>query len=134
MLSAFNFAFPVPVIAFFPSMLEAGLRPGLTVALMSLGMTVGDMLGCLIGVYGRGAIKLPTNRVTRWIDRTRKTRPWLVWAALVFYAAFVPLPNEVFVIPLAFFGFRPAAIVGSVLFGNVVFNSLAAYGMLEFAM
>lgn len=131
-LSAFNFAVPVPVIAFFPSMVEAGLRPGLTVALMSLGMTIGDAIGCLIGVYGRRAFELPTNRVTRWIDRTRKTKPWLVWAALLFYAAFVPLPNEVFVIPLAFFGFRPIGIIASVLGGNTVFNSLAAYGLLEF--
>lgn len=132
-LSGFNLAIPVPVIAFFPSMIEAGLRPVITVALISLGMTVGDAIGCMIGVYGRRAIQLPKNRISAWIDRTRHSRPWLVWAALSLYAGFVPLPNEVFVVPLAFFGFRPTAVVGSVLAGNIVFNSLAAYGILEFA-
>jgi membrane protein YqaA with SNARE-associated domain len=132
-LSGFNLAVPIPIITFYPSMLEAGLHPTFTILLISLGMTAGDAVGCTIGVYGRRAFELPRNAFTAWIDRTRHSRPWLLWVVLALYAAFVPLPNEVIVMPLAFFGFRPAGIVASVLAGNLVFNWLAAHGLLQIA-
>ena len=46
---------------------------------------------------------------------------------LALYASFVPLPNELLVLPLSFFGYRLWKVFLVVLFGNFVFNTLAAF-------
>ena len=48
---------------------------------------------------------------------------------LFLYAAFVPLPNELLVIPMAFMRYSMAAVMTAVLFGNVIFNTMWAFGV-----
>lgn len=130
-LSGFNVAVPVPIIALFPSFVAAGLSPVGTVLLIAAGMTCGDALGALLGRAGRSAVQPPKMRLVNWVDETRRRHPSLLWFGLVFYAAFVPLPNELIVMPLAYLGVSPPRIVLAVFFGNIVFNTLCAYGLLH---
>lgn len=129
-LSGFNLAFPIPIIHFFPSFVAAGLNPLATVTLIATGMTVGDAIGVGIGVMTRRTVRPPDTRLSRWIGRMYSENPRRVWAALVGYAALVPLPNELFVLPLSYLGLPPLRIIGSVLFGNLVFNAVNAAAML----
>lgn len=130
-LSGFNLVVPVPVVAFYPFFIDSGLQPVPTVATIALGMTTGDMIGYLLGRVGRHTVSPPAV-VRRLIERTERLRErhrLLPYSILLLYAALVPLPNELLVIPMAYMGFRLAGIFGAALLGNVVFNALVASGL-----
>ncbi len=125
-VSGFNVLVPIPVIAFFPFLMEAGLDPVLSVLIIGTGMTFGDMIGFLLGRAGRKIVEKP-----RWmarLERVRERHRIAPYILLFFYAAFAPLPNELIVIPLALIGARWYGVLGAALGGNLIFNSLAAAG------
>lgn len=125
-VSGFNVLVPIPIIAFFPFLMEAGLDPVLSVAIIGIGMTFGDMVGFLLGRAGRKIVEKP-----RWmarLERVRERHRIAPYVLLFFYAAFAPVPNELIVIPLALIGCRWYGVLGAALGGNLIFNSLAAAG------
>ena len=124
--SGFNVVVPIPVVAFFPFLMEAGLAPVPTVLIIGAGMTVGDMVGYLLGRAGRKLVEKPSwlRRLEALRDRHRLA-PYVL---LFLYAAFAPLPNELVVIPMALIGCRWFGVLGAALGGNLIFNSLAAAG------
>lgn|GEM_PF-653961 len=132
--SGFNLVVPVPVVAFFPFFMEAGLQPVPTVATIALGMTTGDMVGYLLGYAGREVVHPPAG-ARRWLDRLERLRarhPHLPYVFLLFYAALVPLPNELIVVPMAFLGYRLPLMFVAAFGGNLVFNGIAASGAVSF--
>lgn len=129
-VSGFNLLVPIPIIAFFPFLLEAGLDPVISVLIIGAGMTVGDMVGYLLGRAGRKMVEKP-HWLAR-IERVRERHRIAPYVLLFFYAAFAPLPNELIVIPMALIGCRWYGVVGAALGGNLIFNSLAAAGFTGF--
>jgi membrane protein YqaA with SNARE-associated domain len=125
-VSGFNLLVPIPVVGFFPLLMDAGLDPVLAVLVIGAGMTVGDMVGYVLGRAGRKLVEKP-----QWLRRLesvrerRRVAPYLI---LFFYAGFAPLPNELIVIPMALIGCRWYGVLGAALGGNLIFNSLAAAG------
>lgn len=130
--SGFNLIVPVPVVAFFPFLLSAGFHPIVTVAVISFGMTTGDFLGFLIGRAGRSAVKPTSQKLIRRIEALQEKSRFLPYFFMFLYAAFSPVPNELVVIPLAFLGFRMWKVMVAVLLGNIIFNSIAAFGFTQF--
>lgn len=128
-VSGFNIVVPVPVIAYFPLLVDLGYDPELTVVVIALGMTLGDLVGYVLGRIGRSALPPGEGSMLRRIERLRERHPRLPFFFLLFYAAFVPAPNELVVIPLAFAGYRVGGIFLGVLVGNLVFNALVASGL-----
>lgn len=128
-LSGFNLIVPVPVVAFFPFLLESGFEAAPALATIALGMTAGDLLGYLIGDASRDLVGDRLAGLRARVERMHRRHPVLPLVVLLLYAAFVPIPNEVLVIPLAFMGYPLAAVMAAVFCGNVVFNTLLAYGV-----
>ena len=128
-LSGFNLLVPVPVVAFFPVLLESGFRPAPALATIAIGMTAGDFLGYLIGDASRDLAGDRLQGLRAKVDDLHRRHPVLPLLLLFLYAAFAPIPNELLVIPLAFMGYSLIAVMVAVLLGNVVFNTLAAYGV-----
>ncbi len=128
--SGFNLLVPVPVISFLPAILDAGFGLVPAVLVIASGMAVGDMIGYAIGFFGRSLAPPTMSRFTLQVEGMIKTSPWLSFGLLVIWAAFVPLPNEILVLPMAYFGYSMWRIVSAVVVGNVVFNSLSAYAVL----
>lgn len=128
-VSGFNLVWPVPIAAFYPFFIESGFQPVPTLATIALGMTGGDLLGYLIGDATRhmadGRLAGFRARAESLHDRHRL----LPLGLLFLYAAFVPLPNELLVIPMAFMRYSLAAVMTAVLFGNVIFNTGLAFGV-----
>ncbi len=128
-LSGFNLIVPFPVVGFFPLFMDAGLDPRLTIATIAVGMTAGDLLGFALGRVSRDIFAPKMENWLGRIERMKARHPYLPVGALAFYASFVPLPNELLVIPMAFLRYRLISIFFAVLFGNLVFNSMAAFGV-----
>ena len=129
-VSGFNLVVPVPIIAFFPFFMEVGFHRVLTVVVIAAGMTMGDLLGYLIGHAARDVMAPRRLGLVERLERLRERRPYLPFAVMFLYAAFAPIPNEVLVIPLAFLRYPLGAIFTAVLLGNIIFNGLVAMGVL----
>ena len=130
-VSGFNLVIPVPIIGFFPFFVEIGFHRILTVIVIAAGMTLGDLLGYLIGHAARDVMAPRRHGLIARLERLRERRPYLPFAVMFVYAALAPIPNEILVIPLAFLRYPLGAIFSAVLLGNIIFNSLAAVGVIH---
>lgn len=131
-LSGFNLAVPVPIVAFWPLFLEAGLNFWITIFLVTAGMTLADMIAYWFGKTG-GIILSDSleQKILRDIKKAREWYRWLPITVLFLFAAVAPLPNEVLVIPLGFLGYRMAYILPAVFAGNFMFNMLYSAGIVS---
>ncbi len=129
--SGFNLLVPVPVVAFFPLLMEAGLQPLITIVIIAVGMTLGDLVGFLIGRMGREAFQPEEGQMLRRLNTMREKHRVLPYAFLFLYASFAPVPNELVVMPMAFLRYSPAWMFMAVGFGNMIFNGLIAAGFLQ---
>lgn len=125
-ISGFNVIIPIPAISLFPLLMQAGFHPVLTVLVIGAGMTVGDMVGFLLGRLGRKVVE--KGEWLRRLERVRERHYLAPYVLLFFYAAFAPLPNELIVIPMALIGCTWYGVLGAALAGNLIFNALAAAG------
>lgn len=130
-VSGFNLAVPIPVIAFFPFFMDIGLAPVPTVLIIALGMTTGDLLGYLVGRTAREAVRVRKGGAVQRLEALRDRHPRLPLVVMFLYAAFAPAPNEVLVLPLAFLRYPVAGIFAAVLVGNLIFNGLVAAGVVR---
>lgn len=130
-VSGFNVIIPIPLIAFFPTFVEIGLHPGLIIATVSLGMVFGDLLGYFLGRAGRATFEPKNSVMLQRLEGMRSKHPLLPLVALFFYAGFAPAPNELVVIPMGYLKFPLWQILAAVLLGNVIFNVLAALGIVH---
>lgn len=127
-LSGFNIIFPIPIASFFPIFTEAGFTPVSLIVVISLGMMVGDLLGYLLGTVGRDLIEARQSRFNRLVTQVKGKHPRVMLTLLFFYAAFVPMPNELLVVPMAFHRYSWQSMAVALFFGNILFTSLIAFG------
>lgn len=130
-VSGFNLVVPVPVIAFYPFFMEVGFAPVVTVLVIAAGMTLGDLVGYVLGHAAREVMAPRRRGLVGRLERLRERHPVLPFVVMFLYAAFAPIPNEVLVIPLAFLRYPVTGIFLAVLTGNVIFNSLVALGVVH---
>ena len=132
-VSGFNLLFPIPAIAFLPVLTEAGLNVGIAIVVIGIGMTIGDAVGFWIGTLGQKAIRLrkKEHKILDTLQNIQKKYPRAPLALLGLWAAFAPLPNELMVIPLAVMGYRFVSMMILLFFGNIVFNTFVAFGILH---
>ncbi len=131
--SGFNLIIPIPIIGFFPLFLEAGFSSALLIIIISVGMVLGDVLGYIIGNAGKNLIEenKKQGRVYTRLTKLRDRHKVVPLFVLFLYASFVPLPNELIVIPMAFIGYRLRYMIIALLLGNIIFNLLVALGFLS---
>lgn len=131
-LSGFNLVVPIPVIAFYPFFMEVGFAPLPTVAVIAIGMTLGDLVGYAVGRTAREVMAPRTQGLVGRLERLRERHRVLPFLVMFLYAAFAPIPNEILVIPLAFLRYPVSGIFLAVLAGNIIFNTLVAFGVVWF--
>ena len=131
-VSGFNIVAPVPLVAFFPLFVASGLNQWITVLVVVVGTTIADVVSYVVGKVGR---RLVSSRMEQTIARLEKLKNrvhYLPPLILFLFASFVPFPNEILIIPMAFLGYRLRHLLLPVLLGNAVFNTLAMIGTLNF--
>lgn len=126
-VSGFSLVAPVPAVAFVPLVVAAGLNFWIAIIIVIVGMTIGDGFGIFLGSTGRSALEEWIS--IRWIDRIERfIGKWKLKPEILafFYAAFVPLPNELLFVPLAFLKKKVSHLLLAAFLGNAVFNMIAA--------
>ncbi len=131
-LSGFNLAIPIPAIGFYPLFMALGFSSVMTIATISLGMVFGDGIGYLIGNAGRDALDTPRGKkIATFLHSLQQKHRLLPYILVLIYAAVIPLPNELLVIPMAFAGYRFLPMAGMLFIGNIIFNILGAFGIVS---
>lgn len=126
-ISGFNFAFPVPAVAFLPLFLEVGLNFWATIILITIGVTVADSFTYLIGRFGREVID-DKRKIIIAFERAGERHWWAPMTLLFLFSALIPLPNEILVVPLGFLNYKFGRIWPVILTGNFIFNITYASG------
>jgi membrane protein YqaA with SNARE-associated domain len=128
-ISGFNLLIPIPAVSFMPALLESGLNYYICVFLLALGMTVADTAAYILGRAGRGIFSENLhNQVAKRLDRLKEKHPIYPLAAVFIFASIMPFPNEVLLVPLGFFRYRIAYLLGAIFLGNILFNLLYSKG------
>lgn len=128
-VSGFNLIVPVPAISFLPIFLASGLNIFAVIAVMAAGMTLADFIGYLLGKAGRHlALSAFEIKIANRFEKLKNGLHWSPALLLFLFASFIPIPNEVIVVPMAFLGYRLTYILLPVFLGNIVFNSIYAIG------
>ena len=85
-----------------------------------------------MGKIGRQAVGvLRGPKIVRWLEGMQGRSRSVPLIVFFFFAAFIPLPNEVLAAPLGFLGYRLAHILPIAFAGNLVFNMLYTAGLLR---
>lgn len=132
LISGFNFVVPIPAISFLPLFLESGLNFCITIAIISLGMTIADSIAYMLGSWGKKMVSSSfAEKIERKIKIIHEKYNWAPLIILFIFAAVAPLPNELLLVPFAFLNYRFIHILPILFAGNVVFNLLYSKGILN---
>ncbi len=127
-VAGMNIVVPVPITAFVPIFTAAGLSLFDVIGFMIIGTILADLTGYVIGVMSRRFVDEETVVWYRRLKRLAENhRRWILPATFLFIA-FVPLPNETIIIPLALLGYSFRALVVPVVLGTTVNVTLLALG------
>lgn len=127
--SGFNVLVPVPAFAFVPLFIASGLDFAPTVALIVAGVTLADMVGFFLGRAGRDIDGVRHAKAVRRLEKFRERHRVMPLVFMALYGAFAPLPNQVIAVPLGLMGYAAYEVFVPILFGNIVFNTMAAAGV-----
>lgn len=128
-ISGFNLLVPIPAVALVPAASAAGLDPWFSALVVTAGMTISDSVSYFIGRLGREILAGKQAALLAKLEKIQKKHnAWPIWL-LFLYAAVVPFPNEIILIPMAVLGYPAKEAVPAVFFGNLVFNFLATAGL-----
>ena len=131
-ISGFNLFVPIPAISFLPLFIESGLSFWPTIFLITLGMSVADIIAFMLARAGRHiAAQSFGERAFATLYKLRDKHYKYPLVFLFFFAAVAPLPNEVILVPLAFMGYSFRHLLPVVFAGNLIFNILFAKGLLK---
>jgi membrane protein DedA with SNARE-associated domain len=124
-IAGINVFLPTSHLIFTAPLLNASLDPWALVACGAVGATLADGVGYFIGSTGRSAFYGSMNRVAQWLARVVAAHPRIAPVVLFLWAATVPLPNEILVIPAGVIGYGVARTFLITLSGNICFNIIA---------
>ncbi len=127
-IAGLNVIVPIPAATFTPVFTAGGLAlPGIILAL-TLGTLLADFIGFAFGKLSRATVVAKYPGLVRRLENLYETKQhWLI-PVVFLYAAFMPIPNEALVIPLAFLGVRWYRLVLPLFLGNLINQTIYAYG------
>ena len=124
-IGGLNIISPLPHLIFIPLLLEAGLNPLLLGVIAAIATSLADAIGYILGKAGSEAFKESLQGFQRRAKNIIEKYPRLMPLILFLWAAVIPLPNEILVIPAGISGYGIFRILGITVAGNFVFNIIA---------
>jgi len=129
LIAGLNVVFPVPAATLAPLFLEAGMTVPLIILFLALGTLVADFVGYLIGRTSRTLLEAEHPSIAVIAQKVSGMRPSVVALFVTIYAAFVPLPNELILVPLAFVGVAWRVLIVPLFVGAVIIQTLLVTGV-----
>lgn len=128
LVAGLNAIVPIPAATFVPLFTEAGLYLPLIITMLIVGTTAADFIGYALGRLSRDYVRNKYPRMLRWLKKIHDQHAHLILPFIIAYAAIIPLPNEIILIPLAIIGYKTRLLLVALLVGNTVNQTALAYG------
>ncbi len=126
-IAGLNVIVPIPAATLTPIFTAGGLAlPGIIIAL-TIGTLLSDIIGYAFGKISRATVTTKYPRLVNNLESLYKTKRRWVLPVTFLYAAFIPIPNEALIIPLAFLGVRLHTLILPLLVGNLINQTIYAY-------
>jgi membrane protein YqaA with SNARE-associated domain len=123
-----NVILPIPPATFVPIFTAAGLLMPFILAAFVTGTLLADLTGYLVGKAGKKFVAAHYPKTHRILQKLRKRHAKLIIPFVFIYTAFIPFPNEAFIIPLGMMGVRVRSIILPLIAGTTVYHMLTIYG------
>ena len=127
-IGGLNIFVPIPAVTLTPIFTASGLSLPLVIVSLTIGTLIADYIGYIFGTVSRSYLFYQYPKIISWLEEKIITRPKLLFPLTFFYAAFVPLPNEIIIIPFAVLGIKFKRLFIPLLVGNLVNQSMYAVG------
>lgn len=127
-IAGLNLFLPVPAATFVPVFTAGGMSLVSIIVLLIAGTMTANLLAFAIGHYGHALTRSQHSplqqRVVAFYREHQEYLPYFIFC----FTAFIPLPDEVFLIPLALIGVKLRAVIVPLFLGTIVYQTLAALG------
>ena len=128
-IGGLNLIVPVPATAFIPVFAAAGFGLFIIIVMLVIGTTTADLVSFYIGTALRPQAKRVDHRILRFLQKHCEKNPGKLQLIIFLYASFVPLPNEVLLLPLGALSVRLRSILLSFILGTSLHVSIVAIGL-----
>lgn len=119
---------PVPPATFAPTFLAGGFTYLTIVFFYTIGTTIADSIGFLLGKLGRQTVEVRYPKFQKFVTDHLASHRILLYTFIGCYITFAPLPNELILIPLALAGQRYLPLLPVLIVGNAIHHTLLIYG------
>lgn len=129
LISGLNILVPVPAATFVPIFTAGGISLLMVIILLVAGTLAADVIAYITGRLGSKVTSSHYPDFQRKLITLYSTnRKWLPYFVFGF-AAFIPIPNEIYLIPLGIIGVRLQQFIIPLILGTTLYQSLAALGI-----
>ena len=128
-IAGINTLIPLPAATFVPVFVAGGLYLPFVIAGLVLGTIIADFTSYIIGHWSRSIVSRKYAKIFSFVSALNKTKHRLILPLVFIYAAAIPFPNEAIIIPLGMAGVRFSHLLLPLLVGNIVHQTLLAYGI-----
>lgn len=129
LLSGLNPFLPVPAATFTPVFEAAGLALPFIIVALVLGVMLADVIGFSFGSWSKDSVATKYPELYAKFSHLAQRRKRVVIPVIFLYAALMPLPNELLLIPLGVAGYRFKILILPLILGNTLHQVLLAYGI-----
>ncbi len=127
-IGGLNIFVPIPAVTLTPIFTASGLSLPLIILSLTLGTLIADYIGYVFGTVSRSYLFNQYPKIISWLEEKITSSPRLLFPLTYLFAAFMPLPNEVIIIPFAVLGIKFKKLFVPLLLGNLTNQTMYAVG------
>lgn len=124
-----NLIVPVPATAFIPVFSAAGFSLSLIIFIIVIGTTIADLVAFYVGTVLKPQAEKINSKVLKFLRKHCEHNKRMMQAIVFIYAAIVPFPNEVLLLPLGTLGIKLRSLFLVFTLGNATHVTLLALGL-----
>jgi membrane protein YqaA with SNARE-associated domain len=128
-VAGLNALVPVPAATFVPVFTAGGISLPTIIIFLTIGTMAANLISFAIGVYGGNITETHYPHIQKKLLAFYKGKErWLPYFVLGF-AALIPFPDEVYLIPLGIIGIKLRHFIIPLTIGTFLYQAMAAYGV-----
>jgi uncharacterized membrane protein YdjX (TVP38/TMEM64 family) len=131
-IGGLNLIVPLPPTVFIPIFSAAGFSLFVITSIIIIGTTIADLLSYYIGTVFKDSSKIKKNKAYKLIKKWCEGKPKVTQLAVFLWASFIPIPNEVLLLPLGVMGIKLKNLVTAFVLGTTIHVTVLAYGLTSF--
>jgi membrane protein DedA with SNARE-associated domain len=128
-VAGLNLFVPIPAATFVPVFTAGGISLPEVIIFLIIGTMAANLLSYYLGRFGGDITRSHYPKLQKKLvvlySNNRKWLPYFVFG----FAAFIPLPDEVYLIPLGIVGVKLKQFIIPLILGTATYQTLAALGV-----